>query len=300
VGVALNRLVESPPTSFEETVLGAVKRWGTKDNVPALINLLTTKPYKRQAADALIAIGRACEPEVKKLLGHRDAAIVDESKRILTGIGSPDANFVAAVADLKSNEVGRIGSGARALQAIPVDEKQRADVVAALLATIKDTGVGRGDPLLEDVAKALAVWTGKEDGLLIVEKVKEMHPFFCKRSRKVLIEWMGKRKVEQAIPFLVASLADEDNAEDAGKALQAMGPDLGGKIEVEVLKAVEPLKTQGNDRIYLLECIKILGAVGTKKVSLPRLKSQHGSALKMMDDVIAKACADAIAAIGSR
>jgi predicted Zn finger-like uncharacterized protein len=298
VSAALSGLIDSPPTGSEEAVLGAAKRWGTKDNVPALITVLTTRPYKRQAADALIAIGPACEPEVKKLLGNRDAAVVDQAKRVLAGIGSRDAKYLAAVEDVKSNDDGRIGQGARALQALPVDDEQRPYVVAALLAAIKDTGIGRGDALLEDVAKALAAWTGKEDGSQVVEKVKEMHPYFCRKSRKILIEWMGKRKVEQAIPFLVGALADENIADDAGKALEAMGPALGEKIEVEVLKAIES-KMQESDRPYLLECVRILGAVGTK-LSLTKLKSQHKMALKTQDDVMAKACAEAIAAINGR
>jgi predicted Zn finger-like uncharacterized protein len=300
VSAALNGLIDSPPTGSEEAGLGAAKRWGTKENVPALVTVLTTRPYKRQAADALIAVGPACEPEVKKLLGNRDAAVAEQAKRVLAGIGSRDAKYLAAIEDVKSNDFGRIGQGARALQDLPVDEEQRPYVVTALLETIRDTGTGsRGDALLEDVAKALAVWTGKGDGSQVVEKVKEMHPFFCKKSRKILIEWMGKRKVEQAIPFLVGALADENIADDAGGSLEAMGPGLGEKIEVEVLKAMDGIKMPENERPYLLECIRVLGAVGTKG-SLTRLKSQHKMAQKMMDDVMAKACAEAIAAINGR
>jgi predicted Zn finger-like uncharacterized protein len=294
VAVALNPLIESPPSFFEDTLLTAVRRWGTKDNIPALIHMLTNNPFKkRQAADALIAIGPACEPEVKKLLGHRDGGVVNEAKRILTNVGSTDVKFVAAIEDLKSDEGGRIERAARALQAGSVDEKQRPAVVEALLGTIKDTGVGRGDNPLEQVAKALAVWMKKEDGSLIVDKVKEMHKFFCRKSRKILIEWMGKQKVEQAIPFLTGALVDKDDSEDASRALQAMGPNFGEPIESRVLQL------QTNDRNQLLECLRVLGTVGSKK-SLPLLQKQLTIALKKKDDVVAKVCAEAIAAIKSR
>jgi predicted Zn finger-like uncharacterized protein len=294
VAVGLNPLIETPPAFFEDTLLNAVKRWGTKDNVPALVHLLTTSPFKkRETADALIALGPACEAEVKKLLSHRDGGVVNEAKRILVAIGSADAKFVAAVEDLKSDDGGRVAQAARSLQGTPPDEKQRPAVVAALLGAIRDTGVGRGDNVLLDVAKALAAWATKDDGPPVVDKVKEMHRFFCAQSRKVLFEWMGKQKVERTIPFLAASLVDKDDWQSASNALQAMGPDLGEKIETEVSRV------QATERNHLLECIKILGAVGTKK-SLPLLKNQQAAATKQKDMVVVQACREAADAINAR
>jgi predicted Zn finger-like uncharacterized protein len=294
VAKGLNRLIESPPAFFEDTLLLAVKRWGTKDNVPSLVHMLTNNPFKkREAADALIAIGPACEPDVKALLSHRDHGVVEQSKRILSSIGSADVKYVAAIEDLKTDDFGRIQRAARALQAGPVEEKQRPAVLAALMGMYKDTGVRRGDNVLEDVSKAVVVWATKDDGPQVVEKVREMDKFFCKRSRKVLIEWLGKQKVEQAIPLLAELLVERDYSEDASRALQAMGPELGPKIEKEVASK------QTNDRNMLVECIKVLGAVGTKD-SLNVLKQQQVIALKKKDDVVLTACKAAMDAINAR
>jgi predicted Zn finger-like uncharacterized protein len=294
VAKGLNRLIENPPTFFEDTLLNAVKRWGTKDNVPSLIHMLTNNPFKkREAADALIAIGPACEPDVKALLSHRDQGVVEQAKRVLTNIGSADVKYIAAIEDLKSDDFGRTQRASRTLQAGPADEKQRPAVVAGLMWAIKDTGVRRSDSWLEDIAKALVVWATKDDGPQIVEKLKEMDKAHCKRSRKVLIEWLGKQKVEQAIPLLASMLVERDYYEDASRALQAMGPELGSKIEKEVASQ------QTNDRNMLVECLKVLGAVGTKD-SLPLVKQQQVAALKKKDDVVAAACKAAIDAINAR
>jgi predicted Zn finger-like uncharacterized protein len=293
VAVALNRLIDSPPSFSEGMVFGAVRRWGTNDNIPALIRTLTSSRFKREAADALIALGPACEAEVKKLLSSTDRNLVQEAKRILDSIGSADAKFVAAIEDLKSDDRGRIQQAARMLQAAAVVETQRAAVVVALMGTIRDTGVNRGDNPLEDVAKALIIWARKDEGPQVVTKILEMHPFFCKKSRKILMEWTGKQKVEQAIPVLAGLLADKDYSEDASKALQAMGPDLGATIETELAKVTPADKGQ------LLTQIKILGAVGTKK-SLADLKKTQLVYAQKKDMVVVNACAEAIAAITNR
>ena len=49
----------------------------------------------------------------------------------------------------------------------------------------------------------------------------------------------------------------------------------------------------------LVECLKVLGAVGTKD-SLPLVKQQQVAALKKKDDVVAAACKAAIDAINAR
>jgi hypothetical protein len=294
VAQGLNHVIDDPPSPFViDAILDSCKRWGTKDNVAAVIRLLERDPFKKQhCGDALIAIGPSCEPQVRVLLDHSDRAVVDQARRVLEKIGGADAKFVSAIADLKSDDNGRIERAARMLQGAPVDEKQRPAVVAALLGTIHDTGVPRGDHLLVNVVRAVILWANKDDGQVIVRKVKEMHKFFCQESRKILIEWMGKQKVESAIPFLAEALTDKDDWRPASQALQAMGTELGEQIETAVL-AVRATSQQ------LVECVKVLGAVGTKK-SVDILKKQQAAAVKQKDIGLAQACADAIAAINAR
>ncbi len=296
VATGLNRLLDPPPTFFEDTILAAVKRWGTKDNVASLVHLLTTTPFKkREAADALIAIGPACEPQVKPLLTHTDRGVANEAKRVIDAVGSAESKLDAILADLRSDDGrSRVGPAARSLQKMPVDEKLRPQVVSALLDALNNTGPGHTDgDCAHDVARALTVWAKKDDGAAVADKVRVMNGFFARQARATLIEWMGKEKAEKAIPFLAAALTDRDLWQSAGKALQAMGPDLGEQIETEVSK-VSP-----TDRNQLAECFKVLGAVGTKK-SLDLLKKQQAIFVQKRDVQMAAVCKDAMDAITAR
>jgi predicted Zn finger-like uncharacterized protein len=295
VARGLNHLIDPPPTFFEDTILATVKRWGTADNVPALVHLLTTTPFKkRETADALIVIGPACEAQVKPLISHRDGGVASEAKRILAAIGSTESKFDAVVVDLRSRDGRRMAEAARSLQTTPVDQTQRAKVTAALVEALSDTGPGHTDgDCAQDVALALTTWATKDDGPAVADKVRVMNRFFAPQARTTLIEWMGKEKVEKTIPFLTASLTDKDDWQKASKALQAMGPDLGEKIETDLTKMTFA------DRTQLAECFKILGAVGTKK-SLDLLKSQQMLLAKRGDAQLAQICKGAIDAINAR
>jgi predicted Zn finger-like uncharacterized protein len=289
IAVALNHVIDDPPSPFVGgQVLDAARRWGTKDNAAALVRLLEREPFnKKGVGDALIAIGPGCEPAVKPLLNHSDGGVASEAKRILNAVGSPESKFEAILTDLKSDNGGRIRDSARTLQTTPVNEQQRAQVVAALLDTMANTGPGRtdGDCAL-DVARAVVIWATKDDAGTLAEKLRNTNKFFTKQSRPVLFEWMGKQKAEKAIPFLAGCLANGDDYQSAGKALIAMGPDLGEKIE----DAVSAVQTA--DPNQLTECFKVLGAVGTKK-SLNLLKTQQALVLKQNKLQLAAACQDA-------
>jgi predicted Zn finger-like uncharacterized protein len=295
VALALNRNITSPPPWSEDNVLRAVKRWGTKDNVTALIGFLRSNGHKRRdTADALIAIGPACEAEVKKLLTDTDGGVVNEAKRIIATVGSKESRFEGLLVDLRSDNAGRIKEAARMLQGMPADDKQRAEVVAALVGTLSNTGPGRTDnDCAEDVARALVVWATKDDAGAIGDKLRDSTKPFTRRTRAHLIEWMGQKKAEKGIPFLAASLAERDDYQSASKALQAMGPELGDKIEVEVQKV------QTNDRLQIAEAFKVLGAVGTKKC-VPFLKQQQAIFAQKKDVVLATAAAQAAAACEKR
>jgi predicted Zn finger-like uncharacterized protein len=298
IAVALNRVIDDPPNPFAgDQIIAAANRWATKDNVAALVRKLETDPWKKKEyANVLIAIGPACEAEVKHLLNHRDAGVASEAKRILNAVGSADSKSEALIADLKSENAGRIREAANSLQRIPVDEKQRAAVVSALVETLSNTGPGRtdGDCALE-VSRALVIWATKDDAVAIADKVKIMNNFFAGQSRRNLIDWMGKQKAEKAIPFLTASLTDRDLYQFASKALQAMGPDLGPKIE----EAIGTVAAQLTDRNHLMECYKVLGAVGTAK-SVTALKRDQVAWTQKKDFLLAKAAQDAAEAITAR
>jgi predicted Zn finger-like uncharacterized protein len=293
VATALNPMIEAPPAFFEDTVLAAAKRWGTADNVAALIHFLTTNPFKRrQTSDVLIAIGPACVPEVKPLLSDADGGIVNEAKYILSKVGGADSKIEVFLADLKSKNNQRIAEAAKALQRMPVDDKQRAAVAVALLDAIDGDAFFQGNDTVEAIARAVAVWGTKDDGAAVVEKVTPLKKPFLNNARRVFIEWLGSKKVDKGIPFLAGLLTDRDEYQTASKALQAMGPDLGEAIELQVTAV------NTNDPNQLVECFKVLGAVGTKK-SVPLLKSQQ-KAFEKKNATLATAAGQAILAIEAR
>jgi predicted Zn finger-like uncharacterized protein len=300
VAVALNKVIDDPQTN-NDNLVRALRSWGTGDNVPGIIRKLENDPWKKKEyGDALIAIANnnpadrpVVEAQIKPLLNHRDGGVVGEAKRVLLAVGGADSKFEALIVDLKSGDNRRIQDAARTLERTPVDQKQRPAVVEGLLAGINGDGFFQGNDTVEAIAKALAVWATKDDGAAVVDKLTPLKKPFLTRARGVLIEWLGKQKVEAGIALLAGLLVDRDEYQAASKALQAMGPELGEKIEA----AVGTLNT--TDRNQLAECFRVLGAVGTKK-SLPLLNSQV-TAFARKDvqlATIAKQAADAITARG--
>jgi hypothetical protein len=174
-----------------------------------------------------------------------------------------------------------------------MDEASRAKVVAALLDGLRGTGAISPDHATEPVVKALVAWATKDDGAAVAERLREMDKFFCPKSRAALFEWMGKTKPEKAIPILAASLADKDDYMNASKALQAMGPELGEKIEADVGQV------RTNDRNQTAEVLKVLGAVGTKK-SLDLLKKQQALYKSKNEAQLYSICTESIKAIEGR
>ncbi len=262
--------------------------------------MLETAPFrKREVADALIGIGPACESEVRKLLDSNDGQVREQAKRILKSVtgpgGAADVEITEALVDLKSGDFGRMNKAGNYLQRARVDEKQRPVVVAALIDALKGSGVQKGDGQIEPATKALTVWATKEDGPAVAQLLGDMEKFFAQRSRRLLMDWLGTQKVEKAIPTLVEALSNGQDRSTASKALQTMGPDLGEKIEVEVIKV-----DARNDKQLLLELIKVLGAVGTKKGSIPSLTQIDADALKRRDTQLSTACRQAAANINAR
>jgi len=325
VAVALNPHIDNPPPfGGDNAVSGALKRWATKENTASIIRNLKTRrnfrsqeliallgqmkdpsaipglvelvadSFNRQAAgDALIAIGPACRDEVTKLLSHKDAFVRAEAERILGSIGGGKGDFkiVRCIEDLKSGEFRRLDETGRYLQTARVDEAKQAEVVEAALFAMSNASNKTDAPLVE-VAKAVVVWAKKEDAAAILDKVKELDRSHCRKTRHVMLEWLGKQKFEKAILYLVACLPDNDDRPVVSKALQGMGPEFGSAIELEVLK-IEP----GLNKALLLAQIKILGAVGTK-TSLKPLTTQKVRSKSDLE--IVTACDEAIVAINAR
>ncbi len=301
VGKALNNVLSDTQANADQC-LGAAKRWATKDNVPALVNRLETDPWKKKDyADVLITIGSdpanraAVETPVKGMLSHRDGNVVNEAKRILKAVGGADAQFDALIADLKSGDNRRIQEAARELARSPVSDKQRPAVVGALLDAVNGDGFFQGNDPVEAIGRAIAVWAAKDDAPGVVDKFSQLKKPFLNRARKVVIEWLGKVKAEKGITFLTSLLPERDEYQDASKALQAMGPELGAKIE----EGIGLVVAQITDQNQLAEVYRILGAVGTQN-SLAALKRDQLAWTQKKNFALAMAAQQAATAIQAR
>lgn len=144
----------------------------------------------------------------------------------ITG-GKGDYKITKAINALKATDAGgfnRMRDAGNDLQRIPVDDKKRPEVVAALLGAFTNTGPVKADFFLVPVAKATAIWATKDDAPMVVERLKDMKTTgFCGDTRKILMQWLGTAKAEKGIPFLVAAVVTDDERQTASRAPRRWG-----------------------------------------------------------------------------
>lgn len=324
VSKALNVTLTDADGGVVNNGINALNRWATTDNVPALAKAVEDDRFPKRheamallgklkdargaqavasrlpnffdrgkAAEALIAMGPVAKDEVLKYVNHQDQGTRNEAKRVLSSYGNVgNLALTEALGDLKSTDKGRQGAAARSLQTMKVDDDKKAEVAKALEAVVEDL-TDRG--VQEQAIKALGTWGGKDNVPALVKVVEgaDQHPNCINAAMDVL----AKLKDDRAIKSLAARLVDNRYRAPASKALIALGPDLGEKIEAEVAAGLF-LQDIGLKK----ECAKVLGAVGTKKVSIPQLDKagKAALALKPPQKDVAQACQDAILEINKR
>lgn len=246
------------------------------------------KGERREAADALIALGPSARDAVMPYLNHQDGGVRSEVTRILNGLGVKDnVSLIQALGDLKSPDAGRRREAARALGGMRADEARRAEVAAALNGVAADP-IDRGAQEL--AVKALAVWGTRESVPVLVRLLDDPQA----SVRHAAITTLGASRDERAVKGLAARLLDRGDRETASRALQAMGPELGPAIEAEVRAGLT-----STDKDLIRECIKVLGAVGTR-ASVAPLTQLALLAQRSRQNDLAQAAQAAIAAINAR
>jgi predicted Zn finger-like uncharacterized protein len=312
-----------------DAAMDALDTWATADTVPALVKLvedpagggrqnnmrrkamallgklrdvrgaepvasrLTHSGDRRAAGEALIAMGPVARPAVEKYATNPDTLVRKEVDRILKSYGGDTGNLDLArlLADLKSPDARRRENAAKALTTMKVDETKRAEVAKALEAAVADTS----DRFAQEHAiRAMGTWGTKESLAALLKVVDGAdQQASCKHAA---IEVLVKAKDERVIKPLATRLLDAKERAAAAKHLIALGPELGAAIENEVAAGLT-----NQDKAVKIECIKILGAVGTRN-SIPVLNKAGQAALasKPPQKDVATHCAEAIAAINAR
>jgi HEAT repeat protein len=325
VSQALNATLTDPDAPTVDNGLRAIEKWYTADNVPALVKMLdddrsrdrhrvmallgkikdvrAAAPMaarlpvgadRRSAADALIVLGPVGKPAVEKYSTHPDQAVRREVERILGSYGADTSGLKLAqvLADLASPEARRRTDAARKLaNDIKVDPAEQTKVARALATAVADAS----DKGAQEMAlKALAVWGTKANGPALVKLIedRDKNPAQVRhQAMDILARW----KDEEAIKPIALNIGtDKGDREAAAKALMAMGPELGNKIEGVVSGGL-----QNPDRAVVLECVKVLGAVGTR-ASVAELNKLGQLAVKQKQRDVEAACRKALAEITLR
>jgi HEAT repeat protein len=293
VAQALEPLIEDADGSTRDPATKALSRWGTKENVPALVKCLDSRsPDVRKAAAEALAnfkderaapalarhltdpfdsgtYGKAlealgpdkAEKEVVKYFFDPNNAAQQEARRITRAFGTkPEVIAAQAVAELKDG-------GAEEKRLIPVcswlgqtaaDEKSRPDVARGLDPLVKSSN----HRVREEALKALVNW-GTKDNVDTLLPLVQTGDLGSGNVRKLAIQALGNIKDDRAAPAVAARMTDFFDRETAAAALENMGPGA----EKPVLQV---LNTSNDAGVRLLAC-RVLKTVGTKD-SLDGLK----------------------------
>jgi predicted Zn finger-like uncharacterized protein len=259
----LEPLLSDGDPPVRNAAVKAMKTWGpTKDNVPALIKVITVKednPETRQvaiqllgelkdarAAEALAArlpdwfdrqharnalqnIGPAAEKAVVVYYFHPNG-VDTEARAILKGYGTKqDVILDQALADLKNVDFNVRKSVAEWLARANPNTDRRKEVAGALEAMLSEQHFLVKGPGLD----ALAVWATKDNVPALLDALKDEN-LGANDIRHRAMRILGKLKDERAAAPLCQRLSNFFDREEASKALQELGP----VAEKEVAKYV--------------------------------------------------------------
>jgi predicted Zn finger-like uncharacterized protein len=275
----------------------ALAVWGTREQVPALLDVLDDPKFdlraaaiealgaikdpraaepvakrlpdfsdRRHASRTLIAIGPPAEAAVRPYLRHKDAAVRNEAARILQRIGNPKAEggLDEALGGLTDTNVhGRI-KAANWLATADPNNPRRTEVAKALENLLTDP-----NPFVKGaVAKALVVWATAEQVPALIKALDQNH----RDTRLAAMTALGKLGDKRAVAPIARHLKEPFEREEAGKALIALGP----TAEATVLTYLDDA-----DWGVKVEACKVLKEIGTAK-SLSALQTAVRKAQREM------------------
>jgi predicted Zn finger-like uncharacterized protein len=306
VSKALEAMLNDRNGGASFNVLSALKTWGTKDNVSALVKILDGKragdprdvqstqevmdtlarfPDERgaeavarflpdfftqeAATKSLETMGPVAEKAVLKYYNHHDVGTRDRVRKLLQGYGTKDVAIVLqCAADMHSAKAETRRLAADWLAQAKSDAQLQAQVAKDLEANLKD----RDWEARQKTVRALGVWGGADNVPALVEMVEDPAPENG-GARLEAITVLGKLKDEHAVPALIKCLDKNWERERAEQALLA----IGAPAEKELLKYVgDPASERGG----VMEAQKVLRGMGSKSnaeitLALTDLKSSN-------------------------
>jgi HEAT repeat protein len=255
VARALEPLLTDDDPQVRLAGVRALAVWGTKENVPALVNVLKDdnpsnaearrlametlgKLHDDRAAGvlaqrlannfdrphasrALQDIGPAAEKAVVQYYFHPDAGTQQEARQLLRSYGTRDDVIVdQAIEDLQAREPGRRQAVAEWLtQANPDQNPRRAEVARALEAFLDEQNwLARSAGL-----KALARWATRDNLPNLVRALKRDDLAF-NQTRHQVMEILGKIKDRRGAEAVAGRLPNHFDRGPAVQALREMGP----------------------------------------------------------------------------
>ena len=299
----------------------ALKTWGTKDNVPALIVEMDDKndPFhgsqqacmealgklkdERGAAavaahladfgfgrdkvvQALRDMGPVAEKAVAAYVTHPDQGVRAEADKLLKFYGTKgDVRLTAAVADLDAVDANQRKTAAEYLASQPVDEAHQKQVARALDRLLDDP-----DPfgqVRKAAAKAEVVWGDKDSVPALIQGMQKDNSDIWREC----MEALGRIKDENAVvPLILQTAKGKPHVGDAQRTLVQMGP-----VVETGLDAV--LSNPASSAADKMGAIQLLGAgqIGTK-TSIPALTAAENDA----DANVKRAAAAALKAVKKR
>lgn len=228
----------------------ALFTWATKDNVPALIQLVDdNRPnhawdHKKRAMDtlgrlkdpraaavlagrlgnffehdharrALEAIGPAAEKEVLKQMNDRENLARTHSRNLLRGYRTTDAVMLQqSLDDLKDNDAQRRRNAAEWIVAANVPAAQQAAVAKAVEPLVNDRDVR------DQAAKVLAKWATKDNVPALVRCLSSD----SREVKNAATDALVRLKDERAAEPLAKRLTEHFERESVRKALEDLGP----------------------------------------------------------------------------
>ncbi|HVS37998.1 MAG TPA: zinc-ribbon domain-containing protein [Gemmataceae bacterium] len=306
----------------------ALKTWGSKDSVQALISEMDTRggfgESRRACMFALAAIkdeagadalarhlgdfgedGKTAE-QALRIMGPvaRNAVdrVLKESKskeaveaaaRLKASFTGTDVSLDVLLGELNAQDANQKKQACEKLMTMKVDPNRQKDVCAALIRALADEWVSGVAPA---AARALGVWGDKDDKVSVQALIDAMtsnrDPFG--KLQQAAMEALVKLKDERAVYVLLPmSETGQPHARDALKALNDMGQPF---VETAIDDGLNNPTAKVAEKIKLCQYLKLQG-IGSA-ASLPTL--QQIAAAPGSSPALKAAANDAIKAIGMR
>jgi ribosomal protein S27E len=262
-------------------------KWATKESVPSLLRLVNREsgahgydryrheamkllakfkdargaepvakrlwnPFERNnVTDILIEMGPIAESAVLKYFNHPDHNIRGAARKILQAYNTRnEVLFAICLADLDGTDANRRVGALQWLAKSQVDDKRKSEVSKSLNKLLDQPDCLRNG----DLVATLENW-GTTENVPKLTQILDQSRF----GNPAAIRILGKMRDPDGIKAIARAILNPLNHGEAKRVLKEVGP-LAEPAVIDVLIATNDIRTR-------LECIRLLGDIGTAKVS---------------------------------